>query len=62
MNKDAEAGLNHPTIQEVDEKNVVKNEAPSTNNISDGKGKKWLNCCLCNFLRGMQTSWRGTQS
>ncbi|XP_066492051.1 protein GOLM2 isoform X1 [Tiliqua scincoides] len=44
LSKDAEAGLNNnPTIlrltQELDEKNVVKNEAPSTNNISDGKEK-----------------------
>ncbi|XP_061451661.1 protein GOLM2 isoform X2 [Rhineura floridana] len=42
--KDTEAGLsNNPAIlkttQELDEKNVIKNEMPSTNNISNGKEK-----------------------
>ncbi|XP_044300855.1 protein GOLM2 isoform X2 [Varanus komodoensis] len=42
--KDTEAGQsNNPTIlkitQDMDESNIIKNEAPSANNISDGKEK-----------------------
>ncbi|KAH0620148.1 hypothetical protein JD844_014781 [Phrynosoma platyrhinos] len=42
--RDVDGGLSHnltilKTTQEVDERNVIKNEAPSVNNVSDGKEK-----------------------